>query len=235
MNEREFIEKIKRLNISVLTLSDIVRIIQKDRNYAAVFMKRLQDRGVVDRAEKGKYILTDIDPLVVATNLILPSYVSFLSGLAYYHKTTQIPVTIQIATTVSKKNVDYKGTRITFVHLNETRMFGFKKEKIGTGYVFIGELEKIIVDCLFLPRYCPLSETKDAFETVDVQKIVEYAKQMDSIVTLKRLGYLLELNGMHIYETMKNHFNNRLDLLNPLLPASGENNKRWMLKINEVF
>ena len=232
MNERKFLGKIK--DLGVLTLSDISRIIRKDRRYAALYIKRLNDRGVINRIEKGKYALPDTDPLVVATNLVIPSYISFLSGLAYYHKTTQIPITIQVATTVSRKDVSY-GSRITFVRFNRKRIFGYRKEKIGDRYVFIGEIEKVIVDSLFMPKCCPISETINAFDDIDTEKILNYALKMESIVTLKRLGYLLELNGIDAYAKIKNHINERYDLLNPLLPPDGKNNQKWRIKMNEVL
>ncbi|MBU4189372.1 MAG: hypothetical protein KJ886_00040 [Candidatus Thermoplasmatota archaeon] len=234
MNEREFLEKIKNLNLSVLTISDISHIISKDRRYAALYMKRLENRGVINRIEKGKYTSQDTDPLAIATNLVIPSYISFLSGLAYYHKTTQIPITIQVVTITSKNDVDY-GNRITFVKFDRKRLFGYKKEKVGNGYAFIGEIEKVIVDSLFMPKYCPINETMNAFDGIDGEKILNYALKMDSIVTLKRLGYLLELNGIDLYEKIKKHINKRYDLLNPMLPPAGENNNKWMLKLNEVL
>lgn len=234
MNEREFLSKIR--DLGVLTIPDVSRIIGKDRRYAALYMKRLNDKGVVSRIEKGKYALPDTDPLVVATNLVIPSYVSFLSGLAYYHKTTQIPVTIQVVTTVSRKDINY-GSRITitFVRFDRKRIFGYRREKIGSGYGFIGEIEKVIVDSLFMPEYCPISETMGAFDGIDTEKILNYALKMDSIVTLKRLGYLLELNGIDAYGKIKSHINERYDLLNPLLPPAGKNNQKWRIKVNEVL
>ena len=234
MNEREFLGKVKDLNLGVLTVADVSHIIDKDRNYAALYMKRLVDRGVINRIEKGRYALPDTSLLVVATNLIIPSYISFLSGLAYYHKTTQMPITIQVATAVSRKNLDY-NSRITFVRLDRKRLFGYRKEKMGGGYVFIGEIEKIIVDSLFMPRYCPIGETMHAFDGIDTEKIVDYALRMDSIVTLKRLGYLLELNGIDVCEKIKHKINKRYDLLNPHLPPAGKNNHKWMIKVNEVL
>ena len=56
---------------------------------------------------------------------------------------------------------------------------------------------------------------------------------MKSIVTLKRLGYLLELKGFDAYDKLGLYLNKRYDLLNPSLPPSGRNDSRWMLKLNE--
>jgi len=231
MNEREFLERVKDLNIGVLTIPEVSRIIDKDGRYASLYMKRLEDRGAVNRIEKGKYALKDTDPAVVATNLVYPSYISFLSGLAFHHRTTQIPVSYQVVAAVSKSGVDY-GARITFIKFGKKRLFGYVREK---NRAFVGEIEKVVVDSLFMVEHCPLSETLNAMKGISTKKALDYALRMDSIVTLKRLGYLLELNGIDAHDRIREHINRRYDLLNPLLPPVGENNRKWMLKLNEVL
>ncbi|MFW6186067.1 MAG: hypothetical protein ACOC5C_05240 [Halobacteriota archaeon] len=66
----------------------------------------MNERGIIYRIEKVKYSLPDTDPLVIATNLVVPSYVSFLSGLAYHHRTTQIPVVTQVVTSKTKRGIN---------------------------------------------------------------------------------------------------------------------------------
>ena len=119
-----------------------------------------------------------------------------------------------------------------FIKLKKT--FGYNREKMINGYAFVGEIEKIIVDSLFLPKYCPIVETIQAIDsTQDIKKLIDYALKMDSIVVLKRMGYLLELHDIDVYKKVKNHLNKRYDLLNPQLPPTGKNNNKWKLKINE--
>lgn len=234
MKEREFVEKIRNLNIGIFTISDISRIIEKSRSYAALYAKRLVDRGVIVRIEKGKYALPGTDSMVVATNVVIPSYISFLSALSYYRLTTQISTSIQVVASKSKKEIMF-DRKIIFIKFDKKRIFGYRREKIGNGYAFIGEIEKILTDILFMPRYCPIGETLDAFEKVNTEKLLNYAFRMRSIVILKRLGYLLELKGVDVYDRLKNYINRKYDLLNPLLPPVGKNNSKWMLKLNEVL
>jgi len=234
MDERQFINKMQEQNLGIITISAAARLIKKGRNYTALYLNRLENRKILRRIEKGKYALPNTHPLVIATNLTLPSYVSFLSGLAYYNKTTQIPRIIQVVTTRSKNRIIYENEEMQFIHLK--RAFGYIKEKNQNGYVFIGEIEKIIIDSLFLPRCCPLTETIQAIDAkLNVEKLIDHALKMGSIVALKRLGFILELNDIDIYNKVSGYFNDRYDLFNPQLPAIGENNARWKLKINEVI
>ncbi len=101
----------------------------------------------------------------------------------------------------------------------------------------MAEKEKLIVDSLFLPRYCPVDEIYN-FMSNDHQNIdtlVEYGLKMDSVVTIKRLGYLLEKNKIDVYEQLKHRLNRKYDLLNPLLLKKGDKNVKWRLIINEVI
>jgi len=235
MHDREFLKKVEHLGIGVFGVSDIARITGKDRGYACLFAKRLKNRGLIKSVEKGRYVFPDTDPLIVASNLVHPSYISFLSGLAYYHRTTQIPVETQVVYSKSKKSVKYDDSTISFVKLRKERVFGYRREKLGNGFTFVGEIEKVIVDALFLPRHCPVSETFNALkEGVDVEKIINYALRMNSIVTLKRLGYLLDLTDIDVYDKLKKHINVRYDTLSPNVLRKGEKNRKWCLLINEV-
>jgi len=234
VKEREFIEKLRNLSMGVFTISDISRIIEKNRNYAALYAKRLTDRGVIVRIENGKYALPQTDPMVIATNVVFPSYISFLSALSYYHLTTQIPNSIQVVTIKSKKEIVF-DRKIVFIKFDRKRIFGYRREKIGNGYAFVGEIEKVLVDALFMPRYCPISETIDAFKKADIDKLLNYSFRMQSIVVLKRLGYLLELNGVDVYDILKDYLNRKYDLLNPMLPPAGKKDGKWRLNLNEVL
>ena len=235
MNERQFITTIKNQNLGIITIPDTARIINKNRKYTSLYLQRLQNRQIIKRIEKGKYTLQDTPLPVIASNLILPSYISFLSGLAYHHLTTQIPQITQIATTKSKKRIKYEKEEIQFINLK--KIFGYNREKTQYGYTFIGEKEKIILDSLLLPKHCPINETINAIKEtkLNIKKIIEYTLMMNSIVLIKRLGYTLEQNDIDIYPKVKKHLNKRYDLLNPNLPTTGENNTKWNLKINEAI
>ena len=235
MNERQFINTIKEQNLGILTIPDTARIINKSRKYTVLYLERLEKRKIIKRIEKGKYALQDTPFLVIASNLVIPSYISFLSGLSYYHLTTQIPRIIQIATTKSKKRISYENEEIQFINLRQ--VFGYDRIRTQYGHIFAGEKEKIIIDSLLLPKYCPINETIYAIKEskLNIRKLIDYSLKMNSIVLIKRLGYALELNNIDIYPKVEKYLNKRYDLLNPYLPSAGKNNTKWNLKINEVF
>ncbi len=184
------------------------------------------------RIEQGKYILPSTPVESVATNLFYPSYISFLSAFYYHKRTTQIPKEITIVSTQSKKSILYQGYNIKFVKFQPDKVLGYDRNI--NGYVwYLGSIEKSIVDSLYLPENCSISDTALAIKKgINKEKLIEYGLKMSSIVTLKRIGYLLESIGIDVYDILKTHLNAKYDPLDPLLPKKGDRDKKWKLIIN---
>lgn len=233
----EFIKTLEKFEKPVFTVNDVARIIGADKDYARVYLHRLAAKGVMEAVERNKYALADNHPYVTASNLVFPSYISFLTALHYYGATTQIPGSIYIASTRSKKSLNLKGYSVEFVKLKKERFFGYTREKFQGKFIFVAEKEKLIVDSLFLPRYCPVDETFKALEDkeLNIDTLIEYGLRMDSIVTLKRLGCLLEIKGIDVYDRLRYKLNRKYDLLNPFLAKKGDKNSKWRLILNEVL
>ena len=236
MNLLEFIKTLEGFEKHVFTVNDVAKILGADKDYARLYLHRLKEKGVMEAVERNKYAFADKHPYVIATNLVFPSYMSFLTALHYYGATTQIPGTIYIAATRSKKSLAIRGYSVEFVKLKKERFFGYTREKFQDKFIFVAEKEKLIIDALFLPRYCPIDETFKIMEDkeVNIDTLIEYGLRMESIVTLKRLGVLLELKGIDIYDRLKYMLNRKYDLLNPFLPKKGDKNSKWRIILNEV-
>lgn len=231
-----FLQELEKMHNSVILLNDIVRIINKNKEYARVYIHRLSKKNLIHEIERGKYTLSN-DPFEIASNLIFPGYISFISAYSIYGFTTQIPANIQIVSLKSKKPLSVYNTRISFIKFKRENFFGYKRKNFREKYIFIAEPEKAIIDSLYLPEYCPITESFEALKNkeINIDKLIDYALKMGSHVALKRLGYLLELNGIDIFEKIKQKLNQRYDLLNPALRKSKKNSSKWKLNINEVF
>lgn len=237
MKSEKLIKTLYVLKKPVFAINDIAKIMNKDKAYVKVYLLRLKKRGLIQTSERGKYFLAQ-NYLLAASHLIYPSYISFLSAYSYYQITKQMPQRIQIVSQCQKKELKLGEYTVQFIKFPQKKFFGYKKETYNDGTLFVAQKEKAIVDSLYLPEYCPLDETYYALDSgTDVEKLLDYALQMDSIVLLKRLGYLLELKGKDIYPKLKNKMNARYDLLNPMLKITKKNktSKKWKLIINEQF
>lgn len=237
VNILKFIKTLSEFEKPVFTVNDAARILDADKEYARLYLHRLKSKGVMLAVERNKYSLADTHPYAIASNLVFPSYISFLTAAHYYGATTQIPGTIYVAATRSKKILDFGSYSINFIKLKKERFFGYTRERFQNKFIFIAEKEKMIIDSLLLPQYCPIDETIRALDDKDlkIDTLIEYGIRMDSIVTLKRLGFLLELKGVDVSDQLKDKLNVKYDPLNPFLPGKGEKNSKWKLIMNEVF
>jgi len=231
-----FLKELESMRNPVILLNDIARIIGKGREYSRVYAYRLKKKNLLMEIEKGKYALSE-EPYEVASGIVFPSYISFISAYYVYGFTTQIPIIIQVVTLKPRKPLIFKNMQIQFITFKNRNMFGYKRERFREMDIFIAEKEKAIVDSLYLPQYCPITESCEALKSkeINIDKLIDYALKMNSIITLKRLGYLLELNGMDIYERVKHKLNKRYDLINPFIKKSKISSSKWKLNINEVF
>lgn len=232
MKSTELLEKMNELQKPIFTTNDLQKLTGFNKNYLKVYLSRLKQRHLIQEVEKGKYAILN-HPFIIASNIIFPSYISFLSAYFYYDVTTQIPKIIQVISPRSKKELKLEECKVQFIKTSSQRIFGYRKEKFMEKYIFVAEKEKAIIDSLYLPRYCPLDETYMALKSnLDIPKLIEYALRMKSIVLLKRLGYLLELHQIDIYDRVKSKLNKRYDYLDPDLEKKGKKSERWGLVIN---
>lgn len=199
-------------------------------NYPSTTLVRWMKKSNIRQIEKGKYTLHE-DPRMYATTLITPSYCSFRSALYYYQLTNQIPLKLQLVVKKRKKDLD----DITFIA--SKHVFGYRKELFGGFDFFIAEKEKLLLDCLEKPQEgVSIDELQLLLqEKLDQKKIIFYLKKINSVVLIKRTGYLLEKNcGINIYESFKKELeeNKNYPKLNQLLPRTYQISNKWRININ---
>ena len=235
MKTIEAIKTLEKMQKPVFNVNDMAKIMQKSKNYSSLFLHRLKKKGLVLEIEKNKYIIREESPYLIFSNIVYPSYLSFLTAFSYYNLTTQIPKKIQIITLKSKKEISFENYTAKFIKFKTSRFFGYNREKTPHGFIFIAELEKAIIDSLYLPKYCPIDETykilSETINSIDIKKLIDYALKMKSKVVLKRLGYLLEKNNINIYKKIKNNLDKKYDILD-IISKKGKKNKKWKLIIN---
>lgn len=234
MNAINLLEYLRESQLAVFTVKDIARIISKKEAYASLVLFRLKKRNLLLEVEKGKYCLKDTNELTVASNLVFPSYISFLTALSFYKATTQIPVLIEVASPKSKKEIIFQNYKIRFYKIEHKKIFGYSKIFIDGKTAFIAEQEKLILDCLF-SKQIYLKEVLYILRNfkIDKKKLFLYSVRLGSKIVLKRLSYLLKLAKIKLYKITSYKQSNRYEPLNPILPAKGIKNKEFKLILNE--
>jgi len=229
---------------NILTFEDALKISNLSRESLRVFLLRLEKRGIIERIEKGKYLIIPLGAekgkytlheFVIGSTLIESYSIAYWSALNYYGLTEQIPATVFLQTTARKKNQNIKvfGVKYQIIKIKKEKMFGIRKEWIEETQINITNKEKTIIDCLDKPQYCGgVIEVAKALKNnkFDRKKLENYAQRIGNSGVLRRLGYLCELLNIKI-KLPKLNIRNYL-LLDPTMPEKDTKNARWRLLIN---
>jgi predicted transcriptional regulator of viral defense system len=228
MKERELMEKLNEK--AVFSVQDIERIADASKGYAKLILNRLTKRKLIKKITKNAYT-SKKDILVLATNLKIPSYLSFWSASSYYGFTEQILNTIYVATTRRIKPINFEGYKIKFIRTKD--FFGYRKIKTNEGELFIAEQERLLIDSLlYWKEMGNFDEIENVFKKAEVskEKIIEYLKRINNLSLIKRIGYLLDnYKNMDISKSFK--MDRNYIFLNPFLNKYKSLNSKWMVKI----
>ena len=229
---------------NTLTFEDALKVSNLPRESLRVILLRLEKRGIIERIEKGKYLIIPLGAekgkytlheFIIGSTLIEPYSIAYWSALNYYGLTEQIPTTVFLQTTARKKNQDIKvfGVKYQIIKIKKEKVFGIRKEWIEETQINITDKEKTIIDCLDKPQYCGgVIEVAKALKNnkFDRKKLENYAQRIGNSGVLRRLGYLCELLNIKI-KLPKLNIRNYL-LLDPTMPGKDTKNARWRLIIN---
>jgi predicted transcriptional regulator of viral defense system len=194
-------------DFSVFSMSDIRKI---DQKFYPSRLSQWQEKGYIKKLRRGYYVFADTSLneeklFLIANHLYSPSYVSLESALSYYGL---IPEGVYSITSVgTKKTARFQTPVADFVYRNirPQLLFGYHLKKIaGQGYK-IAEIEKAVLDYLYLNphivREADFHEWRFNSEEfilhADIGKLREYAKssyRKSFCVRLEKLISLIEKN-----------------------------------------
>jgi predicted transcriptional regulator of viral defense system len=226
--EARLLDKVE--GMIVFTDFDAKKLLGIQADAARRALSRLAKKGAIVRLERGKYVTAgtydEWDVRELATRVVEPSYVSFLSGLHLRGMSAQVPSETWLACTVSRRPFELQGRRVRCVRLRRRMFFGYET----VGRAVVGEPEKLIADCLAFPAYSG-GETAAALRAarLSVKKLVDYAIRGGSAAACSRLGYLLERSGKDFdREMLHRHSSKSYVWLDPA-SKGGERIRAWHL------
>ncbi len=163
------LETLRKRKTPVFTTTEIARAYGTTRASAAVYIKRMLDRGLIFRVAKGIYSLEN-DSILYASYVIQNSYISFNSALYLHGIIDQIPGKISVAV---PKRMKKAVEGVEFVTMPKKAMFGFKKTEYKGYFIWLAEPEKALADIAYKygkPNY-------DAGK-IDEKKLAAYLERM---------------------------------------------------------
>lgn len=209
-----------------------------------VVLSRLEKRGLIERIEKGKYLIVPLNSahgkytlheFVIGSWLVEPYAIGYWSALHYYGFTEQIPGTVFVQTPARKKKniVEIFGVNYQIVRIKEEKFYGLRKEWIEETTVTITDKEKTIIDCLDKPLYGGgIIEVVKALDdkSLNFDLLAAYANKIGSTTVVRRLGFLCDY--LSIPHNLLPPKIRKYHLLDPTMPIKGNSNSKWRLIVN---
>jgi predicted transcriptional regulator of viral defense system len=169
-------------------------------------------------------------------------YIGFYSALDLHGLITQPSRIEQIVLLERMLPKRQKVGEVTFdfISFNENHFFGFKNQWIDDFHkVSFSDLEKTLIDCLFIPRYAGgITEiSKSLFKSrqqISTEKLYTYLEQFKVQTVNKRLGFLLQHLDLftdfrkELAKTIKDGYSP----LEPSLPKNGRYHSTWKILDN---
>jgi predicted transcriptional regulator of viral defense system len=201
---------------------------------------RLAKRGWLVRIKKGLYVVvsditslssSNVSLLRITQALNQNSYISLSSALYYYGLIDQLLHTITAITTTRTRHYQFQGFTFSFSKVRKDFYFGFSEKRVEGKLTKIAELEKVVLDYLYLKKdayslnilWEILTTRTDEF---DFARLQEYALRCN--LTLRRItGFLLEkfdMDSTKLYKSVKDRQG-----YSRLTSESGDFNAKWRL------
>ena len=220
MNEYFAMENNKARSLSPLEAQVVLRLeweqaafISRAEVIAALGTAARADRVIrsllrkrwLERAQHGKYLLIsatrgpegipDSNILAIGANFVAPYYYAYATAAAHYRFSTQSRSTVWVATRHPHAEVHLRETVFRFVALSEHKFFGFRPTDVFAQKVMMSDPEKTLLDCLDKVQLAGgIGEATriitGAAPQVNWERVVKYARRLDSLAAVQRLGYL---------------------------------------------
>ncbi|MEW6087481.1 MAG: type IV toxin-antitoxin system AbiEi family antitoxin [bacterium] len=240
-------------NKRIFHLKDVQKILHLDEFASRNFVRKLINRGIVTRLKAGLFILIPLElgkeseytgnPLIVAREIVNGKdyYLSHGTAMEIHNMVTQPQLVVYVTVLKSRRPIKTHGIEFRFIRSKKKLFFGLtdhwatKQEKVR-----LSNPERTIIDCLRQPEYCGgLTEVAKGLwighKDMDINRLIEYAVEMNVGSVIRRLGYLLELYNIGSQENMGilfKHLTETYVRLDPVLPGEGKYLRKWKLHLN---
>lgn len=231
------LQVLKRLEAyPTFNINIVANIIGKDPAYAKVYLNRLKKRGIVQKLQRNVYtVLTD--PLIIASRIAWPSYISLWAALRYHNLTEQMPNEISVVTTriKSRRSISIMNTTIVFERIRPLYFFGYSKIRIKDFEIFMAEPEKALIDAVLLKRIS-ISEIYSILrldlKNISSEKLTDYILRTGSKAVAKRFGWMLNSLGCDAAEKLEPLTYKTMMPLDYARPVSGMKDGKWGIVVN---
>jgi len=193
----DFHEKLLRLNLTVFTLREALRLLGLDYDTGRMQISRWVRMDYLARLKNGLYALKgfldrgEISEYYIANRLYSPSYVSLESALSFYNLIPEIAFSVTSISPKATRKFLIEHTPYVYRSVQPRFFTGYIVEKQKGSSIRIAEKEKAVVDYLYftvIEKASPLERLM--FKGLNERKMREYAslvKQQKLMSLIKKL------------------------------------------------
>ncbi|HEY5122140.1 MAG TPA: hypothetical protein VIK14_00230 [Ignavibacteria bacterium] len=154
------------------TVENVAELLGIQNTSASVFCSRYAKRGLLIKLKNNYYItsyklqILSTDELFTIANILqVPSYISFMTGLAYYEVTTQVQRNSIESVSLKRSSIfEPESLNFRYYKLNKNYYFDFERKN----NIFIATKEKCFLDSVYLYSF---GKYKIDFSSLDFSKL----------------------------------------------------------------
>lgn len=220
----------------IFSVNDLSLLTGQDADYSKMVLHRLSKKGLVYRVKRDSYTVHS-DPLLFASSLIWPSYISLWYALRFHDLTEQVPYRLDVLTPATHRleAMNFKGYLISFLTISDKILFGYEKNRISDLDVFMAEPEKAIVDAIVLKKISIpeiVVVIDQNHERISIDGLIEMMIRTGSKAGAKRLGWILDHLEIIRSEKLHDMIYQTITSLESTFPLVGKKDPYWRIIVN---
>ena len=209
--DAQLIEKIILQYGRIVNIKSLMSVFQEEYSKASAHnrINMLANAGWFRRMKRGLYLVIDslsarsgidISLLSIANVLVNDSYVSLSHALNYYqlfdqYSTTAVSVSLRESRKYLLDDFIFKYSKV-----KKELYFGFTEKIINGKKVRLAEVEKALIDYLYLDKSFAsasliFEKLRDHYQEIDLRKLQEYGARC-GLTIARKIGFMLDQLGL---------------------------------------
>lgn len=206
----EYLEKLRSIGKRYFTSQEIIKDLSVSEGAARSGLYRLKKNGKLISPINGLYVIIppehksygsipadELIPIIMK-HIDARYYVALLSAAAFYGAAHQKPMVFQVITNRRiKHSLKFGQVHIELIYKKSLTALPAQEFVVNSGYLKVATPELIAIDLLKFPNRAGgmnniATVLSELVESIDANKLVQLAENMNEQHQLQRLGYIIE-------------------------------------------